>query len=94
MYMCIKFQQKVHISLLTLHTADVDFMTYSQSFSFSTGDPTPCIDIDIEQDLELENCETFDIEIVADGPNVFPSPDTATVTIYDDDGMHPYYQDA
>ena len=74
---------------LYIFTEDEDFLSNTQSFTFNTGDPTPCIDITIVQDPDLENCETFDILISTTDSNVFPSPSTATVTIYDDDGMCP-----
>ena len=74
-------------AILYIFTENVDFIPNSQSFTFNTGDPTPCFAIMIVQDPDLENCETFDIEITTTDPNVFPSPATATVTIYDDDGM-------
>ena len=69
-------------------TDGADFIANSQGFIFNTGDPTPCFAIMIVQDPDLENCETFDIEITTTDPNVFLILATATVTIYDDDGMH------
>lgn len=69
-------------------TAVEDYTPNSTSFTFNTGDPTPCFAIMIVQDADLENCETFDIEITTTDPNVFLALATATVTIYDDDGMH------
>ena len=53
------------------------------------GEQPPCLSITIEDDMERESCdETFTVVLSSSDPNVMIiSPNTSTVTIYDNEGL-------
>ena len=73
------------------HTEGVDYTENEEEFTFNTGDATPCLEIDIEEDTALESCETFGVVLMTSDPNVILSPQSAGVIIYDNEGLqNPY----
>lgn len=62
-----------------------DFGMTSRDFN-TLGETTLCLDIVIEDNTLLESCETFEVRVT--DSNIIPSPDAATITIYDNEGLH------
>ena len=77
--------------LLSPSTAGRDYSanTTIQMFPPANSSQQLCVAILLEQDIAVENNETFSIQLTTEDPQVTVSPEASTsiVTILDDDGM-------
>ena len=64
-----------------------DYLPTSEDATFTTGSP-PCLTVTIVDDQQRESCDqTFTLVLTTSDPAVTVSRATATVTIYDDEGL-------
>lgn len=77
--------------LVSPSTAGRDYSenTPNQMFPPANSSQQLCVAILLEQDIAVENNETFSIQLTTEDPQVTVSPkaNTSIVTILDDDGM-------
>lgn len=77
--------------LVSPSTAGRDYSenTPNQMFPPANSSQQLCVAILLEQDIAVENNETFSIQLTTEDPQVTVSPEASTsiVTILDDDGM-------
>ena len=64
---------------------DFASMTAQLTFQPSQADVPQCVDVPIQEDTVLETNEFFTVELSTTDPVVILSPQSATVTIFDDD---------
>ena len=76
-----------HLYFLVFTAGGVDYFLNRLTVDFSTGDVPPCLVIDLNDDSDREDCETFLLVLTTDDPYVALFPATATVIIYDDESM-------
>ena len=77
--------------LVSPSTADRDYsaITTNEMFPPANSSQQLCVAILLQQDMAVENNETFSIQLTTEDSQVTVSPEanTSTVTILDDDGM-------
>ena len=61
-------------------------MAVSADLTFTQSEPQQCRNVTTEQDVLSENDEDFPLSLSTSQSGVTLEPDTATVTILDDDG--------
>lgn len=77
--------------LVSPSTADRDYtaITTNEMFPPANSSQQLCVAILLQQDMAVENNETFSIQLTTEDSQVTVSPEanSSTVTILDDDGM-------
>ena len=91
-YICIacgSFPSK-SIFYFRTYTAPGDYVSFNETVSFQPSSSTSplCVDIVINNDIILENDETFAVSLSSNDQDVIVESQNATVTISDDDGMY------
>ena len=76
-----------YLPLCIIDAVDFTSVTAQLTFQPSQADVPQCEDVPIQEDTILETNESFTVELSTTDPDVILSPENATVTITDNDGM-------
>ena len=60
----------------------------NQDVTFQPGSTRECEDVTIRDDNVAEDEEDFELQLTTEQDNVIPNPDSTTVNIEDDEGIH------
>ena len=74
-----------YLSLCIIDPLDFNLVTAQLTFQPSQADVPQCEDVPIQEDTILETNESFTVELSTTDPDVILDPQSATVTIFDDD---------
>ena len=76
-----------YLPLCVIDTMDFTSVTAQLTFQPSQADVPQCEDVPIQEDTILETNESFTVELSTTDLDVILAPQSATVTIMDDDSM-------
>ena len=69
-----------------MYLAPADFIEVSEDLTFTPTEPRQCRNVTTVEDSDAENDEDFPLGLSTGQSGVNLNPDTATVTILDNDG--------
>lgn len=73
------------------YPAPADFENAAETLEFTFSNTTLCVEVQIVDDNDLENTEEFTVRLSPDGTlpaGLRITPDLATVSIFDNEGIH------
>ena len=76
-----------YLSLCIIDSMDFTSVTAQLTFQPSQADVPQCEDVPLQEDTILETNESFTVELSTTDPVVVLDPQSATVTIMDNDSM-------
>ena len=76
-----------YLPLCIVDAMDFTSVTTQLTFQPSQANVPQCEDVPIQEDIILETNESFTVELSTTDPDVILDPQSATVTIMDDDSM-------